>query len=257
MTLFPTCGGFFFFGKKAELAQNPNFAAWWGEPQPKRILLKYTVWTSECSYGESRESHHLTHREDAWKRALRASHSPPLLHKTFRERVCTKVHVKNHKQANGWGVEPTTTTTTKERRRRERVVRESEYTPIGPLRRVWSLTCKRGREQANERNASHDAEDWKKKQARERSWSRRHGFEQTRESNTKNKKTEEVVKEAAAEAEEEETMLGNQNTIYMRIWAQKTTTTSLLHLILLLRRRREKEAKCAIIETERGSRRSA
>jgi hypothetical protein len=28
---------------------------------------------------------------------------------------------------------------------------------------------------------------------------------------------EEVVKEAAAEAEEEEAMLGNQNTIYMRI----------------------------------------
>jgi len=50
-----------------------------------------------------------------------------------------RVHVKNHKQANGRGVEPTTTTTTtttKERRRRESVVRESEYTPIGPLRRV-------------------------------------------------------------------------------------------------------------------------
>jgi len=45
-----------------------------------------------------------------------------------------RVHVKNHKQANGQGVEPTTTT--KERRRRESVVRESEYTPIGPLRRV-------------------------------------------------------------------------------------------------------------------------
>jgi hypothetical protein len=47
-----------------------------------------------------------------------------------------RVHVKNHKQANGRGVEPTTTTTTTTERRSESVVRESEYTPIGPLRRV-------------------------------------------------------------------------------------------------------------------------
>ncbi len=191
MTLFPTCGLFIYFWQKS-----------WTRSESKLCCLMRRTTAKE----NTTQVYSLNLGVFPWRITWKPPHNPSwgcmkenfesfftLLHyytKHSGREYAPRVHVKNHKQANGWGVEPTTTTATKERRRRERVVRESEYTPIGPLRRVWSLTCKRGREQANERNASHDAEDWKKKQARERSWSRRHGFEQTRESNTKNKRLE-------------------------------------------------------------------